>query len=630
MNISLNTTHKLPFYNATITAKQLSDSTTPVQFRTFTGDDIGYSILTNARGFLCESNGTPYVDGVFVAENAIVTATLGDGSSTSWTVGAQLDISVYDGILFGRELNPGEDDTNSVLIGAKRYKKLFSANQSGNSQLSLYDLADIPSFTKWTDDQQIEFVNFGVNKETMLLGIQTKTVILLPLAGTTPPLYPKSHTIYLQATLNQDGKTRFGRNFTVTNNTDARIVLANAEFPNEVIGGVNAGCSISIAETYPNAPIGSDLGGAAKFIATDNGNLVNPSGVTYLVGTADIIVINDATPDTLYLSEIHNKSENDLHIRVDATANTQSRRIILVRGDEQKHTIHLVDKKSGAYIGAMRPYDSMELVIYNNVARAVSSCLNRISSQALKITGVDMGIPAGVEAVSVELTDCTDVSTTYKLYFDRRGVSYTRIDFTGNTVPVWIQPVACTSFDLQSYQSKYSKFCVPAGGGCVCIRTISGIIQIIEKSWVPFSQVSYPSDRTFLAVSTSMDVNLDIGQINAMVGRAFASNSDDGPTNRLQIKLPIAPNTTTRLRINMENYSSSVKNENGVARIQLLGSDGTMLIENAQTSILSGSSNWQDEQTNFVFSAQIVEGMLTHTGNSGAFVLVDRYQKQAL
>lgn len=630
MNISLNTTHKLPFYNATITAKQLSDSTTPVQFRTFTRDNIGYSILTNARGFLCESNGTPYVDGVFVAENAIITATLGDGTSTSWTVGAQLDISVYDGILFGRELNPGEDATNSVLIGSKRYKKLFSANQSGNSQLSLYDLSDIPSFTKWTDDQQIEFVNFGVDTETMLLGIQTKTVILLPLAGTTPPLYPKSHTIYLQATLNQDGKTRFGRNFTITNHTDARIVLTNAELPNEVIGGVNAGCSISIAETYPNAPIGSDLGGPAKFIATDNGNLVNPSGVSYLVGTADIIVINDATPDTLVLNEIWNKSENDLHIQVDANANTQSRRIILVRGDEQKYTIHLVDKKSGVYIGAMRPYDSMELVIYQNVARAVSSGLRRISSQVLKITGVGLGIPAGVEAVNVDLTNCTDVSTQYELYFDRRGVSYTRIDFSGNTVPVWIQPVARASFDLQSYQSEYSKFCVPAGGGRVCVRTISGIIQIIEKSWVPFSQVSYPSDRTFLAVSNSMDINLDIGQINAMVGRAFASNADAGPTNRLQIKLPIDPNTTTRLRINMENYSSSVKDEDGVARIQLLGSDGTVLISDAQTSILSGFSKWQDEQTNFVFSAQIVEGMLTHTGNSGTFALSDRYQKQAL
>lgn len=630
MNISLNTTHKLPFYNATITAKQLSDSTTPVQFRTFTGDNIGYSILTNARGFLCESNGTPYVDGVFVAENAIITATLGDGTSTSWTVGAQLDISAYDGILFGRELNPGEDEANSVLIGTKRYKKLFSANQSGNSQLSLYDLADIPSFTKWTDDQQIEFVNFGVDTETMLLGIQTKTVILLPLAGTTPPLYPKSHTIYLQATLNQDGKTRFGRNFTVTNYTNARIVLANSDFNNEVIGGVNVGCSMSIAENYPNAPIGSDLGGPAKFISTDNGNLVTVSGVSYLVGFADIIVINDATPDTLVLTEIWNKSENDLHIQVDATANTQSRRIILVRGDEQKYTIHLVDKKTGVYIGAMRPYDSMELVIYQNVARAVSSGLNRISSQALKITGVGVGIPAGVEAVNVDLTDCTDVSTTYELYFDRRGVSYTRIDFTGNTVPVWIQPVARASLDLQSYQLEYSKFCVPAGGGRVCVRTISGIIQIIEKSWVPFSQVAYEGDRLFSAVSNSMDVNLDIGQINAMAGQAFASNDDAGPTNRLQIKLPIAPNTTTRLRINMENYSSSVSNESAVARIQLLGSDDTVLISDAQTSILSGFSKWQDEQTNFVFSAQIVEGMLTHTGNSGSFALSARYQKQAL
>ena len=84
---SIHDTHRLPYNNAEITAKQLSDSTTPVRFRTFTGETIGLEVRTNSRGYCCQSDGTPYVDGVFVEEDDIVTAVMPDGSSTSWTVG---------------------------------------------------------------------------------------------------------------------------------------------------------------------------------------------------------------------------------------------------------------------------------------------------------------------------------------------------------------------------------------------------------------------------------------------------------------------------------------------------------------------------------------------------------------
>ena len=69
MNISIHATHRLPFFNATVTAKQLSSSTTPVAFKLATGKEIGFKIKTNARGFICRTDGTPYNDGVFVCRS---------------------------------------------------------------------------------------------------------------------------------------------------------------------------------------------------------------------------------------------------------------------------------------------------------------------------------------------------------------------------------------------------------------------------------------------------------------------------------------------------------------------------------------------------------------------------------
>ena len=152
MNISIHATHRLPFFNATVTAKQLSSSTTPVVFKLATGDEIGYEIRTNARGFICRTDGTPYNDGVF------------------------------DGILYGREAESGDAPATLVKVGDKYYKKLFSANQKPNSQLSLDDLANVPSFTKWTDDQQIEVIDFKslTKTYTVQIGLQTKVLILKP------------------------------------------------------------------------------------------------------------------------------------------------------------------------------------------------------------------------------------------------------------------------------------------------------------------------------------------------------------------------------------------------------------------------------------------------------------------
>ena len=135
---SIHDTHRVPYINAVLTAKQLSPSTTPVKFRTFDGTVIGLSVKTNARGYCCQSDGTPYVDGVFVGEDAIITATLSDGSSASWTVGSESEITVFDGRLYGKEItNTAEYSDNDVVIGGTHYKRLFSANQQTDGQLSL-------------------------------------------------------------------------------------------------------------------------------------------------------------------------------------------------------------------------------------------------------------------------------------------------------------------------------------------------------------------------------------------------------------------------------------------------------------------------------------------------------------
>ena len=575
MNISLNTTHRLPFFNATVTAKQLSDSTTPVQFYTFTGESIGLTVRTNARGYICRTDGTPYTDGVFVKENAIITATLGDGSYTSWTVGADNEIIIFDGILYGRELKDGEQDPNAVIIGTKRYKKLFSANQEPNSQLSLDDLANVPNFTKWTEDQQIEVIDFSnLNKQQVVtMGIQTKTVILLPKSGTSIES-PTVFNVILQATLDEQNESRFGRNFTIMNLTPHRVVLKNAQFGQYAAGAVNAYCAVTVTELYPNAEPDSKIGGEAYFKVVDNGELSSEAYGNVDTDSYSKISITDASPDIVTIKSVYDTSLNYSEVFVDTSSISITRRVIIRRLDEYPGTVVL--KSPAGIIGYLMPLGSIEVIVSsggycwpvdtNNIK--IKSCLTELTDNASN--------PASCGPDCTVLTvDCSNISSQtslHRLLFYNSDREFTRVEFLNAPNSIWI--TLCTKVNGLIYD--WNNFSIPQGNSRVLVRNIGGILKVIDKSWTCWNSIVYEKGGHWEIKANTLDIQLDIGEINSITDKVWGTYYSGD--NDLDITLPIKENSQALIRFDVSDYFTIGHS----SYINIFGSNGKMCVKHSE------------------------------------------------
>lgn len=610
MNISIHATHRLPFFNATVTAKQLSSSTTPVVFKLATGEEIGYEIRTNARGFVCRTDGTPYNDGVFVGEDAIVTATLGDGSSTSWTVTSESEIIVFDGILYGREAESGDDPNTLVKVGNKYYKKLFSANQEPNSQLSLGDLANVPSFTKWTDDQQIEVIDFKspTKTYTVKIGLQTKVLILKPKDNTAL----ESGVVFkllLQPTLAEDGESsRFGRNVVITNSSNNRVVLYNIG-NNVPFGGLDGNRSVTVTETYPNAPASSTEGGAAKFQCTESYQFVSGyQGV--VVDSSDKLTITDGSTDVIDIEQIQSVgvSNKTLNVTVDISAVTLTRRVTLRRLDSFLGTIRLTTN-NGVELGFLQNAGTMELIIANNYAKPVDEHIIRNGTASITLSesaGEYPEIPMGCTLVNVDCIDNTSQTELHKILVSSQSTDAVRMEFSNASVPIWVAVVTSEQPDVIAEQ-----FCIPAGDSRVCIQLVCGAARLLERSWVDWVTMTKPESGLWEATATTLDVHLDIGVINSATNSVFGY-AHAGPTNNLKIVVPVASGATAHVRMDCENYTAADNREDKNPHLHLYGSNGKRCANNIENGkVLTGWYDWQDEQNNILLSSQLVTFILT-------------------
>lgn len=609
MNISIHATHRLPFFNATVTAKQLSSSTTPVAFKLATGEEIGFEIRTNARGFICRTDGTPYNDGVFVGEDAIVTATLGDGSSTSWTVTSESEIIIFDGILYGREAESGDDPNTLVKVGNKYYKKLFSANQEPNSQLSLDDLANVPSFTKWTDDQQIEVIDFKspTKTYTVQIGLQTKVLILKPIDNTALES-GVVFKLFLQPTLAEDGKSsRFGRNVVITNSSNNRVVLYN--IGNDVpFGGLDGNRSVTVTETYPAAPASSTEGGVAKFQCTESYQFVSGyQGV--VVDNSDKLTITDGSTDVIDIVQIQSVgvSNKTLNVKVDTSAVKLTRRVTLRRLDPFLGTIQLTTT-NGVELGFLQNAGTMELIIAHNYAKPVDEHIVRNGTASITLSesaGQYPEIPMGCTLVNVDCVDNTSQTELHKILVSPQSTDVVRMDFSNASVPIWVAVVNSEQPDVIAEQ-----FCIPAGNSRVCIQLIRGAVRLLERSWVDWVTMSR-DDGVWEATATTLDVHLDIGVINSATNSVFGY-SHNGPTNDLNIVVPVASGATAHVRIDCENYTAADDRANKDPHLHLYGLNGKRCANNIENGkVLTGWYDFQDEQNNILLSSQLVTFILT-------------------
>lgn len=475
---SIQDTHRLPYRNAVITAKQLTGLTTPVRFVDSQGSVLGLELRTNADGFLTDGLGTPYSSGVFVEEDAIITATYPNGIS-SWVVMSSESIDTFNGVLYGKViLDPNEYSEDDLVVGKVHYKRIFSANQKGNSKLSLNDLADVPKLYSWTDDQQIEEIDFSLNGDfELLVGTQTKVIIIKAKSGTSP--INSNKKIILRSSLTSDGDTRFGRNLSIFNLTEGRISLKNYGSNGWDIGGINARASVMLSETYPDALTNSEYGGLTYYRLANNGNLAGET-FGYEVPYDNKLVIDDSLSDIVYITNFKGTAlTTGLILDTSKLANGQNggyaRRLILCRKDGVNKSLQLFDN-SGNLVHILKGNSSIELIVNRDNITPVSE--NSNIYEAIINSNNVTSIPSDINTVHI---DCEfNISKEIELEFSANENKTVRCEFLNNTMPVWVQLSSLYSDGTKFYQGR---ICIPIGNSRVSILNNMGVVQVLNKSW---------------------------------------------------------------------------------------------------------------------------------------------------
>ena len=269
--ISILDTHRLPYKNAVLTAKDMNSVT--IHFYDASDNDVGESVYTNAAGYLCDHNGALYSGGVFVKVDAEITATFDNGATTSWNCMMQFRTDIGEGKLVGKSRGGSDLDKQEI----------FNANQSEDSELWYGNILGLPVINSWAESDQIVYMtqpndSVAVDKfaKTIIVGVKSG-VSIDDSAGWSLTLSPD--------------ELRFGQNIAVVNVTDYRLTLKNTD---------------GVPFAYVNAS-GDDnvtmisLGGAVdrKFRNSVDTQMLHTK-VVEVTGSV-LIEVDDLTPDMLII-----------------------------------------------------------------------------------------------------------------------------------------------------------------------------------------------------------------------------------------------------------------------------------------------------------------------------------------
>lgn len=301
--ISINDTHRLPYENArSVTAKTVqSGNTTPIKFKNgLDGQEIGYTLKTNAKGYLCDNNGTLYTNGVFVDEDAYITVVLVNGRVISWIARKESDIEINDGKLLGKIVPPAEQIPGKeyMQIGGVWRIVLHSANDANNRTLKFGDLDDIPALNEWRETEEV--YKFDQNNLAYNIGEYAKTLVM-QWDGDTPANHDP-----IRITLGYETggtRRRYAQHCMVMNVSQYRMTLVDRN-SGETIGSVdplggtlNIGLFFTEDEETGNWVEDEDRLLFNGLDASDDGDTVTITGAP--LGGFYSVAINDRTPDRL-------------------------------------------------------------------------------------------------------------------------------------------------------------------------------------------------------------------------------------------------------------------------------------------------------------------------------------------
>lgn len=334
--LSIQDTHRLDYKNATITARRYG-TTTPIPFFQSDGTGLGLEVYTNSQGYLCNSGGSLYTSGVFVREQAEITATFRNGNSTSWIVAPDESERIHDGKLYGEDPNnPGQ------------YIEIFSANSENPGFLAWENILRKPSFNVWYESETVvKMTQADDTVDSSVTDLKfTKTMSIIAEAG----VVPKTLTII-------PDQSRTGQNISVRNLTGYPILLKNSDnTPIKLI-------MPSDAETDRICQLVLFGSGDHKLRAVGDAEFYPKTlDIQNVASFASGITINDSTPDVIRVN-ISDTLRNTMMANPAYVANLTMN---LICNNTAERRVKIWLQNNATYGGMTLAYNSSPIYTLNN------------------------------------------------------------------------------------------------------------------------------------------------------------------------------------------------------------------------------------------------------------------------
>lgn len=585
--ISIHDTHKLPYFNATITAKtKQSGNTSPLKFKTcLDGTDLGYTVYTNARGYLCDHDGNLYTDSVCVGEDAYITATMADGASTSWIVRYESDITVNDGMLLGRTVTDSERQslTGKTFVKVEGVWRilLHSANTAEDRTLPLGDLDEVPAFNEWKEVQEV--VRFNSSFTSYDIGEYAKSLVV-QWEGSLPT-YPAVLTITLGYE-NANNRKRYAQQVMVHNTLAYNIRLKDKNTGN-IIGVIPPFRSADIGLFFTdNANIGYWKFDGLNYLEW-NGVRQESYGSTFTETQGKYVDITDSTPDIIHVILKEEASASgtprigEIPIVLQSTLGVSKPRDMIfwftnlstgtaaglpavLKTNQGRSDIAIV--YSGQMVWIHVPQTSSGFTEDNNVVLMDNSLepWNRAVRTTVNGSG-QFKIPRHCDWYYMSTPGNGE---TIRLVFPTLHKFYTRVSIevrgTGHTV------LELVNGSDNSVQHRM----LIAKAGNFGVRNCFGLLYVDDRDVQ--ADYSYAGDGVWYADFTQHYANqIDFTRMG-MTGKKFGSysSSADNPKNDLYIKLPVKSTDNVNFEIMFNHYASHTRASARVIRFYVRTTDG--------------------------------------------------------
>lgn len=589
-SISICDTHRLPYFNATLTAYKIG-TTTHVKFKHGNDGTPQYTELqTNARGFICDTNGNILSRGIFVEEDALVKVTFRDGVTTEYEVCKDDDVSVNDGKLLGKKNKDSSDDD---------VEEKWNANSAQNYTLDYDHLIHKPAINEWAEVEQIVTMNsdkdqVDVDKFAKSMTVQFDQVCCpdgwewdgnnwkLKTAMSDKPNGEWSLTL----TANPE---RVAQVLCIRNWTPWRLAIKNVS--NQVIavidpysGNADKGEIVTLyGKTEPTLPyqgsVDTQLVGTAHPIRFNATSAQNTSAAP--------LVINDYTPDIAvveFLNE-YQYTPDALYVKSEVTKARKVR--ILLNNVKGNCGLPVNDMTSGslATIGVLANQSIVEFFVAPYGITPFSTSLKTSGPVASLHLGLDNPTLAPETLVANIVID--DMSGT--LYLDALTAKSVTLNFTNNHGKVVQQYLSCGGI--------VTTLSVPNGNSTF----------VIIKSGTSVSVVKAPSSDGEIAPTSaySQDDNRDnvyvypdfldgsVLRVNfASFNEKFSTHFGDNSGKRSDAFLAIPAFTGNTLSFVLHFESCMTLNINSSRSINLnLPSGNVQLQKVGDIGFYSGSTN---------------------------------------